>query len=148
MTGSIRAYQIADKAACLRIFDSNVPDFFDMSERDLLSDFLDSPIGAYFVVERDGDVIGSGGFRKEDRGQARFTWGMVHRKHHGDGLGQLLAEHRLLAIEKSGEYSEIEIHTTPKVAPFFKKFGFETRKVEPDGFAPGMDQVQMIKNLT
>ncbi|MEP2990870.1 MAG: GNAT family N-acetyltransferase [Parasphingorhabdus sp.] len=147
MTTSIRTYQIADKVACLRIFDSNIPDFFDRSERDLLSHFLDSPIGAYFVVERDGAVIGSGGFRKEDRGQARFTWGMVHRKHHGDGLGQLLAEHRLQEIEKSGEYSEVEIHTTPKVAPFFEKFGFESRKIEPDGFASGMDQVQMTKPL-
>lgn len=147
MTESIRIYQIADKAACLRIFDSNIPDFFDRSERDLLSDFLDSPIGAYFVIERDGAVIGSGGYRKEECGQARFTWGMVHRKHHGEGLGQRLAEYRLEAIEKSGEYSEIEIHTTPKIAPFFKKFGFESRKVEPDGFAPGMDKVQMLKAL-
>jgi GNAT superfamily N-acetyltransferase len=147
MTDSIRAYQIADKAACLEIFDSNIPDFFDKSERDLLSDFLDSPIGSYFVVERDGAVIGGGGYRKEAGGQARFTWGMVHRRHHGEGLGQLLAEHRLSAIERSGEYSEIEIHTTPKVAPFFEKFGFTSRKVEPDGFAPGMDMVQMLKAL-
>ncbi len=147
MTDSIRVYQITDKAACLGIFDSNTPDFFDRSERDLLSDFLDSPIGAYFVVERVGVVIGSGGYGKQDGRQAGFTWGMVHRRHHGEGLGQLLAEYRLSSIEKSGEYSEIEIHTTPKVAPFFEKFGFESRKVKPDGFAPGMDQVQMIKQL-
>ena len=147
MTASIRAYQIADKAACLRIFDSNIPDFFDKSERALLYDFLDHPVGTYFVIERDGEVIGSGGFRKEDRGQARFTWGMVHRQHHGARLGQLMAEHRLREIEKSGEYSEVEIHTTPKVAPFFEKFGFVSKQIEKDGFAPGMDIVQMLKSL-
>lgn len=131
----------------MEVFDSNIPDFFDVSERDMLSTFLDGPHGSYYVVEQDGIVIGSGGFAKELQGQARFTWGMVHRDHHGDGLGRLLAEHRLQEIEQSGEFTEAELFTTPKVASFFEKFGFEQRQIKRDGFAPGMDQVQMIKRL-
>lgn len=147
MSHLIRSYHIGDKQDCLDIFDSSVPDFFDASERVLLSEFLDNPVGPYFVIEKDGTAIGSGGYRKEDRGQARFTWGMVHRDHHGEGLGRMMAEHRIGEIEKSGDFVELELFTTPKVAPFFEKFGFSVQKTIPDGFAPGMDQVQMIKRL-
>lgn len=147
MSAVIRPYSAADKMACMDVFESNIPNFFDATERGMLSSFLDDPQGQYFVVELGGHVIGSGGFAKEKRGQARFTWGMVHRDHHGDGLGRLLAEHRLREIEQTGQFTETELFTTPKVAPFFEKFGFEIRKTKPDGFAPGMDQVQMIKPL-
>ena len=86
-------------------------------------------------------------FEPKTRGQARFTWGMVHRDHHGTGLGRMMTEHRLREIEQSREFSEIEIFTTPKVAPFFRKFGFADRRLEKDGFAPGMDRVQMLKAI-
>lgn len=148
MSAKIRPYELTDKAACLEVFESNIPDFFDASEREMLSIFLDDPKGRYFVVEQDNTVIGSGGFVREEQGQARFTWGMVHCDHHGDGLGRLLAEYRLQAIVETDEFSEAELFTTPKVAPFFAKFGFVTRNVITDGFAPGMDQVQMIKPLS
>ena len=147
MTAKIRHYTLADKAACLDIFESNIPDYFDNSERGMLSNFLQRHQGEYFVVEQDGSVIGSGGYAREEGGQARFTWGMVHRDHHGAGHGRMLAEHRLAEIERSGDYSEAELFTTPKVAPFFRKFGFFDAEVKKDGFAPGMDQVQMIKRL-
>lgn len=147
MSVAIRPYAIADKAACITVFESNIPDFFDATERDMLSTFLDDPQGYYYVIEKGGEVIGSGGFAKEEQGQARFTWGMVHRDYHGDGLGRLLAEHRLREIEQTGQFTEAELFTTPKVAPFFEKFGFATKQVIPNGFAPGMDQVQMIKAM-
>ena len=147
MTHRIRPYAVTDKPACMAVFDSNVPDYFDLSERDMLSTWLDAPKGEYYVVEQDGKVIGCGGFAREVRGQARFTWGMVHNNHHGEGLGRLLAEHRLAEIEKTGAYSEAELFTTPQVAPFFRKFGFVDAGTKKDGFAPGMDQVQMIKRM-
>jgi GNAT superfamily N-acetyltransferase len=138
---------LSDKKACLALFDSNVPDFFDATERRDFTAFLDIPGGQYFAIERDGAVIGCGGFAREDRGQARFTWGMVDRNCHGQGLGRLLAEYRLQAIEDTGDFSEVELFTTPTVAPFFSRFGFASQRVEKDGFAPGMDKVQMIKAL-
>ena len=147
MSHLIRPYAVGDKQECLDIFDSSVPDFFDVSERDLLSEFLDNPDGPYFVIEKGGMVIGSGGFREEDRGKARFTWGMVHRDHHGEGLGRLMAMHRINEIERSGAFTEAELSTTPRVAPFFEKFGFKQIGFVKDGFAPGMDQVQMRKSL-
>lgn len=145
MTAAVRNYRVGDKAACLALFDSNVPDFFDASERDMFAEFLDAPAGEYFVIERDDRVCGCGGIVREDRGQARFSWGMVDNGLHGAGLGRLLAEHRLQVIEETGDYSEAELFTTHRVAPFFAKFGFEIQGVEKDGFAPGMDKVQMIR---
>lgn len=147
MTSRFRPYQSADKAACLALFDSNVPEFFDSSERAMFAEFLDGPRGAYHVLEEAGRITGCGGYAREKSGQARFTWGMVARSHHGRGLGRLLAQHRLDAIVKSGAFTEAELFTTPAVAPFFAKFGFEQRAVIKNGFAPGMDQVRMIKKL-
>jgi len=147
VTAAVRPFAAADKDECLTLFDSNVPRYFDSSERADFADFLDNPNGAYFVIAQDGKVCGCGGFVKEARGQARFTWGMVDNAHHGSGLGRMLAEYRLQAIEASGAFEEAELFTTPQVAPFFAKFGFETVDVETDGFAPGMDKVQMVRHL-
>ena len=72
---------------------------------------------------------------------------MVDQAHHGDGLGRLLTEHRLQEIIRSGDYKEADLSTTPRVAPFFAKFGFVETGREKDGFAPGMDKVLMIKQL-
>ena len=144
----VRPYAVADKDACLALFDSNVPAFFDPTERADFADFLDQPQGHYFCIEQDGKIVGCGGFAREDRGQARFTWGMVDRGHHGDGLGRLLTEHRLQEIARDGSYGEADLSTTPRVAPFFAKFGFVETGFEKDGFAPGMDKVVMIKTLT
>ncbi|MEO9467758.1 GNAT family N-acetyltransferase [Parasphingorhabdus sp.] len=147
MNPVVRDYQVSDRDACLAIFDSNIPDYFDQSERDMFADFLNGPSGFYFVIAQDGQVCACGGYAKEDRGQARFTWGMAERGRHGQGLGRLLAEHRLAEITASGLFQEIELFTTPIIAPFFQKFGFTVKETRKDGFAPGMDQVQMIKWL-
>lgn len=144
---SVRPYALSDKQACLAIFDGNVPDFFDSTERSDFAAFLDSPNGEYLVLERESAVMGCGGFAKEDRGQARLTWGMVDRRFHGEGLGRLLAEYRLQAIEDAGDFAEVELFTSQIVAPFFVKLGFAIAEVDKDGFAPGIDKVQMIKSL-
>ncbi|MEP3225389.1 MAG: GNAT family N-acetyltransferase [Parasphingorhabdus sp.] len=147
MSANFRRYAVADKPACLQLFDSNVPRFFDPTERAGFADFLDQPSGDYFVIETAGTICGCGGYVTEDRGQARFTWGMVDNVRHGSGLGRMLTEYRLEAIVQSGQFKEAELFTTYLVAPFFAKFGFATIAVEKDGFAPNMDRVQMIYTL-
>ena len=144
----VRPYALGDKDACLALFDSNVPTFFDSTERTLFEDFLDDPAGRYFCIEQDDRIVGCGGFARESRGQARFTWGMVDQTRHGDGLGRLLTEHRLQEIVRTGDYKEADLSTTPRIAPFFAKFGFVETGYEKDGFAPGMDKVLMVKILS
>ena len=145
MSVSFRPYEETDKEACLALFDSNVPRYFDVTERAMFADFLDQLHRYYFVIEQDGQICGCGGFAEEERGKARFTWGMVDNARHGAGLGRKLAEYRLRAIEASGQFKEVELFTTPQIAPFFAKFGFDVVGVEEDGFAPNMDKVQMRK---
>ena len=62
-----RLYRSADREACLRAFDSNVPKFFDADERADLEDYLDGlpdgEGGRYFVVvDAGGAVQGSAGY--------------------------------------------------------------------------------------
>lgn len=145
MSIAFRPFKGSDKEACLALFDGNVPRYFDGTERAGFADFLDQPNRYYFVIEQDGQVCGCGGFSEEAPGKARFTWGMVDNARHGAGLGRMLAEYRLRAIEEAGEFEKVELFTTPQIAPFFAKFGFEVVGVEEDGFAPNMDKVQMLK---
>ena len=54
-----RPYRPEDRAACLAAFDSNVPVYFDVSERADFEAFLDQHPGRYFVaVNADGQVQG------------------------------------------------------------------------------------------
>ncbi|WOE74926.1 GNAT family N-acetyltransferase [Alterisphingorhabdus coralli] len=143
-----RDYRSEDKAACLALFDSNVPRYFDPSERQLFSDFLDDPRGPYFVLELDGDTVGCGGYAREEPDAdgtraVTFTWGMVDNARHKEGLGKALAEHRLAVIRRESGLDEVRLSTTPAVAPFFARFGFVAGPVEKDGYAPGMDKVEM-----
>lgn len=147
MTATIRPYQRVDKDACLALFDGNVPRYFDASERAAFDEFLDLPRGEYFTLFWQDRVAGCGGFSLAEEGLARFTWGMVDQALHGEGLGKMLAEYRLQAITESGDYSGIELSTTPMIAPFFHKFGFVDQGLEKNGFAPGMDLVRMMKTL-
>ncbi len=51
---NFRPYTTDDYAACLAIFDSNVPMFFAPEERAEFSAFPGKPQGAYFVLVDDG----------------------------------------------------------------------------------------------
>lgn len=146
MSVEFRPYRKADKPACLALFESNTPPFFDPSERPLFDVFLDEPEGAYFVLEQEGRLLGCGGFIIDppaDAPVARFSWGMVDRSSHGDGLGRALTEHRLAEIRRIGGIASACLATTPMIAPFFAHMGFVQGKVIEDGFAQGLDKVEM-----
>lgn len=140
-----RDYTPADKAACLAIFDGNMPTFFDPSERPLFVSFLDAPRGeSYLVLDIGGQIVGCGGFAREDDGTTiTFTWGMVERNRHKSGLGRVLTEARLARIKALDNVERVALNTTPQIAPFFVHMGFVERGVEPNGYAPGMDKVEM-----
>ncbi len=140
-----RAYEPADAAACLALFDANTPPYFDPSERPLFAGFVEKPEGRYFVLEHDGKLAGCGGYRPFENGLAVFTWGMVSPDYHGAGLGRKLTEHRLDVIAAERRYAGVRVHTSPMIAPFFNHMGFVTLRTRKDGFAPGMDKVYMEK---
>lgn len=139
-----RSYTLADKAACLTVFDSNTPKFFAEHERDDFSQFLDAPGGSYFVVEHEnGVVIGCGGYWGYADGRVALTWGMVAQSHHRHGIGRWLLLKRLAQLCSAREFEIVTIETSQHSCGFFEKIGFQINEIRENGFAPGLHLVSM-----
>lgn len=137
----VRPYTAGDREACLAIFDSNVPDYFQAGERSGLAEFLEQPGCTYLVMEHDGAVVGCGGYRStEDPPVGRLVWGMVRRDLQRQGLGRFLLYLRLKELSKSGGVQRVSLTTSPQAAPFFEREGF--RVIEA-----GAGVVEMVKKL-
>jgi N-acetylglutamate synthase-like GNAT family acetyltransferase len=145
----VRTYLRADRDACLAVFDSNSPDFFKSHSRQDFEEFLDGPGGPYFVMEHDGAIIGCGGyFVTAEKALARLMWGMVRRDWRRQGLGRFLLLFRLREITKAGGVEMVHLDTAPDSAPFFQSQGFKVSRVAKDGYAAGVDRVEMTMKLT
>jgi N-acetylglutamate synthase-like GNAT family acetyltransferase len=145
----VRPYSPSDKAACLAVFDSNTPRFFDPIERQDFETFLDAPYSSYFVMEHDGVIVGCGGYSiEEDHSLASLVWGMVRGDLHKRGLGRFLVMFRLREITKANGANLVRLATSQHAAPFFEKQGFKVVRTEKDGYASGMDRVEMRMKLS
>ena len=141
----LRPYRPSDRAACITLFESNVPEYFGAHER---SDFLscfDEDIGPYFVLDSGGQAIGCGGYamHPEMPASVSLTWGMVRRDLHGQGLGSQLLTGRLERIRTEGRLAQVRIETTPMSAGFFARFGFIPVRTVANGFGEGYDLIEM-----
>lgn len=149
MSPTIRSYQPSDRAAVLAVFKSNVPDFFAAGEeRDLMAT-LDEPDGPSWVVELDGKVIGFGGYEVgELYNRATLTWGMVDRRFHKNGIGRSLLDYRMThAAGAAPETRWLVVDTTPQVAGFFERCGFERVEEWAKGYRSGFDMVVLRADL-
>jgi GNAT superfamily N-acetyltransferase len=146
---NIRDYTPADRAACLALFDSNVPDFFVEEERAGFAEFLDDLPGPYLViVDEAGAVVGCGGHAVTPGTRCTYLcWGMVRRDLHGTGLGRLLFDARLDAIRADPGVDEVALDTSQHTRGFYEKRGFVTESVLRDGYAPGLDRCDMRLTL-
>lgn len=137
-----------DREACLALFRSNVPAYFGENEEADYRAFLDAPAGHYLVlVARENVVVGAGGYAVEADGVYALCWGMVDRAHHRSGLGRLLLEVRLGAIGADHRASAVRLATSQHTRRFYERFGFHATLVTSDGFAPGIDRVEMRLDL-
>jgi hypothetical protein len=136
-----RPYAHRDKEGCLRVLDSNVPDFFLATDRDEVAQFLENLdlMGVrYFVVETAArEIVAYGGVAVNDARDARMCWGMVRRDRHREGLGRVLLLLRALVAVKLGARTA-SLATISRVAGFFERTGFEITGGEDDHYAPGM----------
>ncbi len=135
----LRPYRLADRDACLAVFDSNVPAFFAPHEREGFASFLDDLEKfsvRYFVLD-DGELtIACGGVgRRQD--EARMCWGIVDGRRHGEGLGRLLLLLRLVRGAELGA-RHAGHDTIPRVAPFFEREGFIVTGGEDNHYGPGI----------
>ncbi|QHF04761.1 GNAT family N-acetyltransferase [Pseudomonas asturiensis] len=145
---TLRPYTLMDRDACLRIFDSNVPRYFDPLERDKFARFLLEPVGSYFVVERHARVLACGGYLVlSPPSVAELTWGMVDCAHQGSGLGKYLTVARLDAMKTIPEVSQAYINTSQRVQGFYEGLGFSLTGVKRDGHGKGLDSVEMHLKL-
>lgn len=142
---TLRAFERSDIDACLVVFDANVPESFAVEERDEFRDFLENLPGPYLVMEDpSGCVIGCGGHAFEDDGvTASLCWGMVHPERQGEGLGLRLLRARVDAAIADPNTSAVRLATTVPVSGFFERSGFRVVERIEDGFAPGLDSVEM-----
>ena len=143
----LRPCQPSDHSACLAVFDSNTPDYFAPSDRAEFDKFLHESTKPYFVMEHDGALLGCGGYYLS-KGVARLSWGMVDRAWHRRGLGRLLLLYRLREVSKSGAAPMVQLSTSQLTAPFFERQGFKRIETIKDGYAAGIDRVEMAMKLT
>lgn len=144
-TARAREYAVADRAACMAVFESNVPVSFLESERGLFAAFLDRLPGPYLVLEDEaGRIVACGGYAvTAGTTTADLCWGMVVRDRQGRGLGRALVEQRLALIRSDAAVTEVALETTQHTCVFYERLGFETVKVDPDAYAPGLDRCVM-----
>ncbi|MGQ2991645.1 MAG: GNAT family N-acetyltransferase [Brevundimonas sp.] len=141
---SVRPYEPGDRDACLDLFDSNVPVFFDVSEREGFAEFLDEMRWPYQVIVRDGRIVACGGHAVEADGvTAALCWGMVDGRLHGEGLGRRLTEARLAAARAVRGVTAVRLDTSQHTEGFYRRFGFTVEAVTTDGFSPGIDKYEM-----
>ena len=144
----VRRYSADDLAACLAVFDSNVPKFFDVSERAGFEEFLAGNRWPYIVLEHAGEIVGCGGWAPEEDGALiAMTWGMVRRTLHGSGLGRFLLMYRVREAAKMPGAERVRLSTSQHTAGFFQKLGFKVAETRKDGFAPGIDRIEMVMIL-
>ena len=100
------------------------------------------------MIEQDGRIVGCGGHAVEaDRVSVALCWGMVDNGLHGQGLGRVLTEARIAAARATPGVGRVKLNTSQHTQGFYARFGFETEKVTPDGYAPGIDRWDMVLTL-
>ncbi len=148
----IRAFDTRDREACLKLFDSNTPQFFAPHERAEFEAYLSDleergPNAEYLVLEMDGKIVACGGYYVAD-GTAGLAWGLVGRDQHREGFGTQLLLERLRRIARVPNASEVVLDTTRQSKGFFERFGFEVVNITPDGYGAGLDRVDMRLELS
>jgi len=145
----LRAYSPADRSACIGIFRSNVPRFFRDHELAGYLEFIDGSGCPYFVVRSDARIVACGGFGlRPGSDAADLCWGMVDREQQGKRIGRFLLLARLHAIVTTTHARYVRLGTSQLTDGFFRRHGFQIQTRKSDGFAAGLDEVEMRMELT
>jgi RimJ/RimL family protein N-acetyltransferase len=146
-----RLFRPEDFVACLAIFDSNVPKFFAAQERAEFIHHLQNMTVVdypYIVLTRGGKIVACGGLTLDRASrQAGLAWGMVDRPLHGQGLGTELTQIRLDFARGLSGFDRLILETSQHTQGFYEGFGFIVLEIVPDGFAAGLDRVEMALRL-
>ena len=140
---TFRAYQPADRAACLALFDANCPAYFAANERADYLDFLDAAAGSYELCLLDQVLAGAHGLTPHASGGLALRWILLAPDMQGRGLGARIMS-RVLDMVRARQVSQLHIAASHRSAPFFAKFGAHEAARIVDGWGPAMHRVDMI----
>ncbi|KAA5548879.1 GNAT family N-acetyltransferase [Adhaeribacter rhizoryzae] len=145
----IREYSGEDKNELLNLLRLNTPQYFAPPEEADFINYLDYYREDYFVVENNGQIIGSGGINYFPHNhESRLSWDIIHPDFQGRGIGKELTQHRINLLQNNPAINIVCVRTTQLVYQFYQKMGFVLEKTEKDFWAPGFDlyQMKMILN--
>jgi ribosomal protein S18 acetylase RimI-like enzyme len=140
----IREFRAEDTSALIQLFRLNTPTYFDVSEEAGYLIYLEKETEDYFVVEKDNQIIGTGGINYvPDRNEAVISWDILHPDYQGKGIGSKLLQFRIDLVRSNPSYSSLMVRTSQLTFKFYQKNGFDLEKVVEDYWAPGFDLYQM-----
>ena len=157
----IRKYLPSDFEGCMAVFDSNLPLYFDDTQRAQFAGWLEhcgnnaleykSPtysnaeFDSYEVVEDEqGKIVGCGGYYIcKDLREARLAWGMIDSGYHGKGIGTLLFRSREEVISLKYPKHIITLGTSQHTFLFYEKMGMEVIDIVKSGYGAEIDQYNM-----
>lgn len=152
----IRSYEPADRQACIEIFKSNMPLYFDSRELELLENWLNAkdmkkiayPTNVaehFYVLEHEGSVLACGGFYvPAGEKKASIVWGMVTSAWHKNGLGKKLLDYRIRMIKAMYPDYKIVLDTSQHTFQFFENQGFSVQKISLHSYGPDLHRYDMV----
>ncbi|WP_346319680.1 GNAT family N-acetyltransferase [Chitinophaga sp. YIM B06452] len=143
---NITRYTSAHRQACLEIFESNQPRYFAEEEKPGFMEWLDDHTdeNPYFVMKDKDETVACGGiFLDSEHNEAGLAWGMVHGRYHKQGYGKQFTLYRLALLSETWPGAVHKIETSQHTEGFYAKMGFQTIKIEKNGFADGIDKYIM-----
>jgi ribosomal protein S18 acetylase RimI-like enzyme len=143
----IRPYKPTDKESLLKIFNFNVPEFFDKKELNDFKEYLQQNAATYLTVEVDNTIVGGTGYyvNEHDR-SGRITWIFFDPTYSGQGLGKHAVEHCLKILGNDKRVEKFIVTTSQHAYKFFEKFGYRVHRIEKNHWGKGLDLYEMEKS--
>lgn len=129
----------------MNAMEANTPEYFDASEVELLSKYLDRGVGDMFVYELDDKIVACASINY-DENNGVLSWAMVHPDWHQKGIGTELVKHRIAVIKEKG-FPKAVVRTSQLTYGFYEKMGFQLLFTTKDYWAKGYDLYQMEMEL-
>lgn len=140
----IRPYQKSDFKEVMKVFETNVPEFFAESEHEDLIHYLKHEIEDYFILTQENRIIGAGGINyDDDQITARLSWDFLDKEIQHQGAGRLLTEHRIQYVQQNMAIQRLIVRTSQFAEGFYQKLGFIVKERTADYWAQGFDLVFM-----
>lgn len=134
----IRKYEAADQEALLHLFSLNVPAGFAAIEKADFTSYLENEAEMYWVLEEEGNPIGSGGINLFlSQKMARISWDLLHPQKQNQGLGRRLLHFRMDLLKKMDCIETIQVRTSQMAYRFYQKSGFALMEIQENFWAEG-----------